>query len=115
MSEHWTATAKRVWRTGLLVAEDDDGTLLAPSRVRADWWEPLNLRRPRHLAAWINSRIRNEIVMVDRSPEASPDGRAGRGAGRGSEARSASCRGVEAAGLAQVLLPLWRWRGDDHR
>lgn len=49
-----------------LLAEDDWGDLLVPSRTRSDWWDRrYNPKNPMHWRFWLLSRLSRKIVMVE--------------------------------------------------
>jgi hypothetical protein len=49
-----------------LLGEDEDGTILMPSRTRAEWWEGrFNPRNPTHWPAYLRSRRARSLAMVE--------------------------------------------------
>lgn len=47
-----------------LIGEDQDGYIVAAAR-RADWWEPFDVRKPRHIAAAIRSGRARQVNFLD--------------------------------------------------
>lgn len=51
-----------------LLAEDENGDLWVPSRSRSGWWDRrVDLRNPAHWPAYLRSRRRNSLVMINTS------------------------------------------------
>lgn len=51
------------------LGETEQGTLLLPSRERADWWDrPFKARNPLHWPYWLRSRRQRNIVMLESQP-----------------------------------------------
>lgn len=65
---HWTENATYVSGPNLggLLGENDQGTLLVPSRTRVDWWDRrFNPRNPTHWRYWLRSRLTGRIAMLE--------------------------------------------------